>query len=61
MQRHRAALVLGSMVVSYAVVRGFVGATDASRLWVDPLIILVAFYGVKVLLDRRRAVTETHS
>jgi hypothetical protein len=58
-RRHRAALVLASMVWSYAIVRGFVGATEASRVWVEPCIVLVAVFGAKVLLDLRRAAGET--
>jgi hypothetical protein len=54
-RRHRAALVLGSIVISYAVLRGFIGASDYSRLFVEPLIILVALYAVKVLLEMRHA------
>jgi 4-amino-4-deoxy-L-arabinose transferase-like glycosyltransferase len=54
-RRHRAALVLGSIVISYAVLRGFIGASDYSRLFVEPLIILVALYGVKVLWEMRHA------
>lgn len=54
-RRNRAALVLGSIVLSLAIVRGFVGAITSSRLWVEPLIILIALYGMKVLLDMRRA------
>ncbi|HXV14350.1 MAG TPA: glycosyltransferase family 39 protein [Candidatus Krumholzibacteria bacterium] len=57
-RRHRAALVLGSIVVAYALLRGFLWTNDYSRLWVEPLIILVAFYGVRVLLDLRRAAGE---
>ncbi len=57
-KRHRAVLVLTTMVWSYAILRGFVGATEASRLWVEPCIILVAFYGVKVLIEMRRAAGE---
>jgi 4-amino-4-deoxy-L-arabinose transferase-like glycosyltransferase len=52
--RQRAALVLGSIVVSYAVLRGFIWEYGA-RLVVEPLIILLAFYAVKVLLEMRRA------
>lgn len=61
-RRHRAALVLGSMVVSYAVMRGFIGtASDYSRLFVEPLIILVALYGVKELLEWRRMAGEANA
>jgi 4-amino-4-deoxy-L-arabinose transferase-like glycosyltransferase len=55
--RQRAALVLGSIVLSYALLRGFIWEYGA-RLLVEPLIILVAFYGVRVLLDMRRAAGE---
>ncbi len=54
-RRHRAGLVLASIVVSYACLRGFVGATDAARLWIEPLIIVLAMYGAKALWDARRA------
>ncbi|HEU4930363.1 MAG TPA: glycosyltransferase family 39 protein [Candidatus Krumholzibacteria bacterium] len=54
-RRHRAALVVASIVLSYAILRGFLGGGEAARLWVEPLIILVSFYGLKVLLDLRRA------
>jgi 4-amino-4-deoxy-L-arabinose transferase-like glycosyltransferase len=57
-RRQRAALVLASVVLTYAVARGFVGVSDSSRLWIEPLIILLAFYGVKVLLDLRRVAGE---
>jgi 4-amino-4-deoxy-L-arabinose transferase-like glycosyltransferase len=55
--RQRAALVLGSIVISYALLRGFIWEYGA-RLVVEPLIILIAFYGVKVLLEMRRAAGE---
>jgi Dolichyl-phosphate-mannose-protein mannosyltransferase len=54
-RRHRAALVLTGAILSYAVLRGFYGAAERARLPVEPLIILVALYGAKVLLDARRA------
>lgn len=56
--RQRAGLVLGSIVMSYALLRGFVTDGDGARLVVEPLIILIAMYGVKVLLDLRRAAGE---
>ena len=60
-RRHRAALVPAAIAVSYAVLRGFLGVDDAARLWVDPMIILVAFYGLNVLLDLRTAAGEQPS
>lgn len=53
-RRHRVALVLAGAIVAWAVVRGFYGGADRARLPVEPLIILVAFFGAKVLLDARR-------
>ena len=55
--RQRAVLVLGSIVISYALLRGFIWEYGA-RLVVEPLIILIAFYGVKVLLEMRQAAGE---
>ena len=57
-RRQRAALVLGSIVIAYAFMRGFIGVAGVPRLCVEPLIIGVAFYGLKVLLDMRRAAGE---
>ena len=57
-RRQRAALVLGSIVIAYAIMRGFVGVAGVPRLCVEPLIIVVGFYGLKVLLDMRRAAGE---
>ncbi len=54
-RRHRAALILSGTVVCIALVRGFVGAGPEPRLPADPLIILVAFYGLRSLLDMRHA------
>ena len=54
-RRHRTALILTGSIVSYAVLRGFYGAAESARLPVEPLIILVAFYGARVLLDARRS------
>jgi 4-amino-4-deoxy-L-arabinose transferase-like glycosyltransferase len=57
-RRQRPALVLASIVFSYAIVCGFFGAGDGSRLVVEPLIVSLACYGAKVLLDMRRAAGE---
>ena len=54
-RRQRAALVLASIVWSYALLRGVLGGNEAARLWIEPLFILLSFYGVKVLLDLRQA------
>jgi hypothetical protein len=54
-RRHRVALILVGLVVWVALVRGFVGGGEDVRLPADPLIILVAFYGVRSLLDMRSA------
>jgi hypothetical protein len=47
-------VVLSGSIVSYAILRGFYGAGDRGRVPAEPLIILVALYGAKVLLDGRR-------
>jgi 4-amino-4-deoxy-L-arabinose transferase-like glycosyltransferase len=55
-RRHRAALILVGLVAWVALVRGFFGGGEDVRLPADPFIILVAFYGVRSLVDLRRAV-----
>jgi hypothetical protein len=57
-RRHRPALVLAAIVVSYAVACGIFGVFDGSRLVVEPLILLLACFGAKVLLAMRRAAGE---
>ncbi|HEX5132457.1 MAG TPA: glycosyltransferase family 39 protein [Candidatus Krumholzibacteria bacterium] len=54
-RRHRAALVLTCIVLSHAILRGFVGSGEGTRLPVEPLVILIAFYGLRQLLEMRRA------
>ncbi len=54
-RRHREALIIGGTAISYAIVRGFVGGSQHARLAAEPLIVLVAFYGLHELLQIRRA------
>lgn len=58
-RRARAPLVLSFAIVSYAVLRGFLGGSEASRLVVQPLIILVALYGLMTLWGEIRAGKST--
>jgi hypothetical protein len=54
-RRRRAPLVLTGIVVSHAILRAFLGGSEEARLPVEPLIILLAFYGLRELLEMRRA------
>jgi hypothetical protein len=54
-RRHRATLILAGGALSYAFVRGFMTGDDRPRLVIEPLIILVALYGVRELLRLRSA------
>ena len=53
-RRKRAALVLAGIVISHAILRGFLGGSEEARLAVEPFVILVAFYGIGELLALRR-------
>jgi 4-amino-4-deoxy-L-arabinose transferase-like glycosyltransferase len=53
-RRHPTVVGLTGALASYAILRGFTGADERARLIVEPLIILVAFYGVSELLELRR-------
>lgn len=52
-RRHRSALILTGAVLSYAFVRGFMTGDDRPRLVIEPLIILLAMYGLRELLQIR--------
>jgi len=54
-RRHRVPLALTCGILGYAIVRGVIGGDDRTRMVVDPLIILVAMYAVRRLLDLRHA------
>lgn len=54
-RRHRVALVLTGSILAYALFRGFMTGDDRFRLTIEPLIILVAVYGVRELLKLRSA------
>lgn len=57
-RRHRAALVLAAVAVSHALMRGFLGGSGEARLPAEPFVILLAFYGLRELLEMRRAAGE---
>jgi 4-amino-4-deoxy-L-arabinose transferase-like glycosyltransferase len=54
-KRHRAALILTGAIAFYALFRGFMTGDDHFRLTIEPLIILLAIYGVNELLRMRSA------
>lgn len=53
-RRDRVPLILISVVAIYTLLRGFIGASEHSRLLVEPLIILIAFYGLVKLWEKLR-------
>jgi 4-amino-4-deoxy-L-arabinose transferase-like glycosyltransferase len=53
-RRARSGLVLASTVVGYFLIRAVHGASERSRIPVEPLLILLAFYGVTYLVTRWR-------
>ena len=52
-RRHRVALILTGAILSYAVLRGFMTGDDRPRLLIEPILILVAIYGMRELLRIR--------
>jgi len=61
-RRNLSSLVLMGGMIVWWVVRGFVGANERARLPVEPLVILLAFYGAMLLLSRvRTRAPETES
>jgi len=54
-RRNLSALALMGAMTVWWIVRGFIGANERARLPVEPLIILLAFYGAMQLLARLRA------
>lgn len=52
-RRHRAMLILTGAILAYAFMRGFMTGDDRPRLVIEPLIILVAIYGLHALLQLR--------
>ncbi|HEX6791149.1 MAG TPA: hypothetical protein VF247_07555 [Candidatus Krumholzibacteria bacterium] len=52
-RRHRSALIMTGAVLSYAIVRGFMTGDDTPRLVIEPLIVLLAMYGLHELLRLR--------
>jgi 4-amino-4-deoxy-L-arabinose transferase-like glycosyltransferase len=54
-RRHRVMLILTGSIVSYALFRGFMTGDDRFRLTIEPLIILIAIYGVSEFVKMRNA------
>ncbi|UCG53155.1 MAG: glycosyltransferase family 39 protein [Candidatus Latescibacterota bacterium] len=50
--RNRTGLMLAVIVAAYFVMRSFLGGSERTRIPVDPLIILLAFYGLMALVRR---------
>jgi hypothetical protein len=44
-RRDRVALMIGAVVAAYFLMRAYLGGSEVSRLPVDPLIIVLGFYG----------------
>jgi hypothetical protein len=45
-RRNRAVLVVGLVILTHWAAHAVLGATERSRLPIEPLVILVAFYGL---------------
>lgn len=57
-KRDRAVLMVAATVVTYFLMRAYLGGSERARLPVDPLIILIAFYGIQALVSRYRPAAE---
>ena len=57
-RRESGAIVVTVSLALYVLLRLFVGADERARLPAEPLIILLAFYGVMQLVERRRGHDE---
>lgn len=53
-RRQRAGLMLAATIAAYFLVRAYFGGSEHTRLPVDPLIVLLAFYGIEALWQRFR-------
>ncbi len=55
--RNRIGLMLAAVTLTYFLMRAYLGGNEQSRLPIDPLIILLAFYGISAVLElfRKRA------
>lgn len=51
-RRDRTALMLTAVILTYFLMRAYLGGSEKTRLVVDPLIILVGFYGVAAVFGR---------
>ncbi|MCH7548432.1 MAG: glycosyltransferase family 39 protein [Candidatus Krumholzibacteriota bacterium] len=57
-RRERAVLMLAGLLASYFLLRAFIGADERSRLPAEPILILIAFYGVAQLIQRWRGARD---
>ncbi len=58
-KRARPVLMIGATVLIYYVMRAYLGGGERARLLADPLIILIAFYGIVSLTQRFSSQVET--
>ena len=50
--RERTALMLAVITAAYFFMRAYLGGNERTRLPIDPLVILLAFYGISVIVQR---------
>jgi hypothetical protein len=50
--REREGMMLALIVVAFFLMRAYLGANERIRIPIDPLIILIAFYGVMSVIRR---------
>jgi len=53
-ERNRTGLMIAAVTVAYFLMRAFLGGNERTRLPIDPLVILLAFYGIAALVRRFR-------
>lgn len=54
-RRKSAGIILTVAVVGYALIRAFYGGSERARLPVEPMLILLAFYGLVTMVQRYRS------
>lgn len=62
-RRQRQVLLIAATIIYYFLLRTYIGGSERARLPVEPLITLIAFYGVQVIVDafRNRRIETTAS
>jgi len=58
-ERNRTGLMLAAVTVAYFLMRAYLGGNERTRLPIDPLVVLIAFYGVAALVRRFRREAAT--